>query len=147
MRLSAWLQAQIQQRFALRWRSALTKQNETCSFGLIRAHPDLAGRAALAGSLTRDSTSEQQSAGIDQCSAEELARFHDLNSRYKTKFGFPFVMAVRGRQRSEILAAFERRLAGSPEAEFATALEEIHKIAALRLSELGPVNTMSKSRP
>ena len=106
---------------------------------LIRAHPDLAGRAALAGSLTRDSTDEQQSAGIDQCSEEELARFHDLNSRYKKKFGFPFVMAVRGRQRSEILAAFEQRLAGSPDAEFARALEEIHKIAGLRLEELESV--------
>ena len=105
---------------------------------LIRAHPDLAGRAALAGSLTKDSTSEQQSAGIDQCSPEELARFHDYNARYKARFGFPFVMAVRGCNRSEILAAFERRLTASPEAEFETALEEINKIAALRLGEIGP---------
>lgn len=103
---------------------------------LIRAHPDLAGRAAVQGTLTDASTAEQQSAGIDQCSAEEYARFQDFNARYKSKFGFPFVIAVRGKGRVEILEAFEHRLSNSQQTEFATAIAEIHKIARLRLQQL-----------
>ncbi len=103
---------------------------------LIRAHPDLAGRLALAGDLTADSRAEQASAGLDHCMPDELARFQALNEAYKARFGFPFVMAVKGRSRAEVLAAFETRLANDPEQEFATALAEIHKIAALRLREL-----------
>ncbi|MBT8091948.1 MAG: 2-oxo-4-hydroxy-4-carboxy-5-ureidoimidazoline decarboxylase [Gammaproteobacteria bacterium] len=103
---------------------------------LIRAHPDLAGKAKLAGELTADSASEQASAGLDQCSAEELARFQALNEAYRDKIGFPFVMAVRGCNRGEILDAFERRLENSYRLEFETALQEIHKIARLRLDTL-----------
>ena len=104
---------------------------------LIRAHPDLAGKARLAGELTAESAGEQASAGLDQCSSDELARFQTLNTAYRDKFGFPFVMAVRGRNRSEILGEFERRLANTYELEFETALQEIHKIARLRLDALG----------
>lgn len=104
---------------------------------LIRAHPDLAGKAQLAGELTRDSTREQSSAGLDQCTPAELERFQSLNSAYRDKFGFPFVMAVRGRQRAEILDAFAARLENSYELEFETALLEIHKIARLRLGAMG----------
>ena len=100
---------------------------------LIQAHPDLAGKAQIAGELTADSTSEQASAGLDQCSAEEYERFQQLNDRYHDKFGFPFVMAVRDSSRSEILAAFAARLENDPATEFETALQEIHKIARLRL--------------
>jgi len=100
---------------------------------LIRAHPDLAGRAAVRGELTEESTDEQASAGIDQCTADEFARFQELNDRYKDKFGFPFVMAVRGSKRHAILAAFEERLLNDPQTEFERALSEIHKIARLRL--------------
>lgn len=103
---------------------------------LIRAHPDLAGKAAISGQLTEESTSEQSSAGIDQCSPEEFERFHELNSQYKEKFGFPFVMAVRDSHRHEILAAFKSRLANDSQTEFETAMREIHKIASLRLQEL-----------
>ena len=103
---------------------------------LIRAHPDLADKAQLAGELTADSASEQASAGLDRCSGEELARFQALNKAYRDKFGFPFVMAVRGRHRSEILDAFERRLENSYRLEFETALQEIHKIARLRLDAM-----------
>lgn len=103
---------------------------------LIRAHPDLAGKAALRGALTSESSAEQASAGIDQCSETELAQFKDLNARYKAKFGFPFVLAVRGRHRREILTAFAARLDNTPEEEFATALREIHEIARLRLAQL-----------
>ncbi len=103
---------------------------------LIRAHPDLAGKAAVKGELTEESTIEQAGAGIDQCTQEEYEQFRDLNSRYKGKFSFPFVIAVRGRNRQEILAAFESRLINNRQTEFETALREIHKIARLRLQEI-----------
>ncbi len=103
---------------------------------LIRAHPDLAGRLGRAEVLTEASRNEQRSAGLDACSEEEFARFTELNARYRAKFGFPFVMAVKGCCRREILAAFERRIANGPETEFETALAEIEKIALFRLREL-----------
>ena len=103
---------------------------------LICAHPDLAGKAAVAGDLTFESTAEQQSAGIDQCTAEEFEQFQALNERYKDKFGFPFVMAVRNSNRHEILAAFEARIGNDPDTEFETAISEIHKIARLRLEAM-----------
>lgn len=104
---------------------------------LIRAHPDLAGRAQVAGELTAESTVEQASAGLDQCSPEEFERFQRLNEAYRDKFGFPFVMAVRGSNRSQILDAFAARLENDYDLEFETALAEIHKIARLRLDAMG----------
>ena len=103
---------------------------------LIRAHPDLAGRAAVQGDLTAESTSEQSSAGIDQCTDEEYARFVAFNDAYKEKFDFPFIMAVRNSNRHEILAAFAKRIENDAEAEFETAIREIHKIARLRLEAM-----------
>jgi len=103
---------------------------------LIRAHPDLAGKAQLAGELTPASSSEQASAGLDSCSADEYRKFQTLNDAYHEKFGFPFVMAVRDSGRTEILAVFEARLGNDPDTEFETALAEIHKIARLRLHAL-----------
>lgn len=103
---------------------------------LIRAHPDLAGKAEVAGELTADSTAEQSSAGLDQCTQEEFERFQSLNSAYKEKFGFPFIMAVRESTRSEILEAFSSRIENDYNSEFETALQEIHKIARLRLAAL-----------
>lgn len=102
---------------------------------LIRAHPDLAGRAAIRHELTADSSAEQASAGIDHCTRDEFARFQWLNEAYKNKFGFPFVMAVKGSNRQAILAAFEARLDNDLEAEFHKAISEIHKIARLRLEQ------------
>ena len=104
---------------------------------LIRAHPDLVGKAAVAGELTDDSRSEQASAGLEQCSPDEYERFQALNSAYRRKFGFPFVMAVRNCSRAQILAAFESRLENDYDEEFENALLEIHKIARLRLVALG----------
>lgn len=104
---------------------------------LIRAHPDLAGKAQISGGLTVDSTSEQASAGLDQCTAEEYRQFQESNERYVRKFGFPFVMAVRDSNREAILAGFARRLDNSYEEEFETAIIEIHKIARLRLEAMG----------
>ena len=100
---------------------------------LIRAHPDLAGKAAIAGDLTEESSEEQGSAGVDQCTPEEYAEFQTLNQQYKQKFDFPFVMAVRDSNRSDILHSFAKRLDNDAETEFATAIEEIHKIARMRL--------------
>jgi OHCU decarboxylase len=103
---------------------------------LIRAHPDLAGKASVAGELTEDSSAEQASAGLDRCSPEEYQQFQVLNDGYHDKFGFPFVMAVRDSSRAEILTAFEARLDNDYDEEFETALAEIHKIARLRLGAM-----------
>ena len=103
---------------------------------LINAHPDLAGKAAVAGELTEHSTSEQASAGIDRCSPDEFARFQQFNDRYKDKFGFTFVMAVKGSNRHRILESFAERLDNDAETEFKRATQEIHKIARLRLQAL-----------
>ena len=103
---------------------------------LIRAHPDLAGKAQVAGELTADSTEEQSRAGLDQCTADEFEKFQSLNTLYKEKFGFPFIMAVRESNRSQILDAFANRLDNDYSEEFETALQEIHKIARLRLTAM-----------
>ena len=103
---------------------------------LINAHPDLAGKLQAAGRLTADSTREQSSAGLDMLTDEERTRFTTLNDAYKARFGFPFIMAVKGRGKDSILAAFEMRLQHDPESEFATALEEIETIALLRLKDM-----------
>ncbi|WP_028239747.1 2-oxo-4-hydroxy-4-carboxy-5-ureidoimidazoline decarboxylase [Stutzerimonas azotifigens] len=103
---------------------------------LINAHPDLAGKAAVRGELTASSTSEQAGAGIHECTPEEFARFTELNDAYKARFGFPFIMAVKGSNRHQILAAFEERIHHSPEQEFTRALAEINKIAKFRLEQL-----------
>jgi 2-oxo-4-hydroxy-4-carboxy-5-ureidoimidazoline decarboxylase len=103
---------------------------------LIRAHPDLAGKAALAGELTESSRREQDGAGLNRLSPEDYARFHGLNDAYKARFGFPFILAVKGHDRKSILAAFEARLENGPEEEKARALAEIATIARFRLERL-----------
>jgi OHCU decarboxylase len=103
---------------------------------LIRAHPDLVGRAALAGTLTSASTAEQSGAGLDRLTPAEIAAFQNFNQRYREKFGFPFVICARLNRKEAILAAFPKRLQHSLEAEIASALEEIYKIANLRLRDI-----------
>ncbi len=105
---------------------------------LLLAHPDLAGKLAAAKELTPESTIEQASAGLDRLSSDERARFTALNEAYKARFGIPFIIAVKGLRKDEILAAFEERLTSTPEQEFETALEQVEKIALLRLKELLP---------
>lgn len=105
---------------------------------VLRAHPDLAGKLALAGELTAESKSEQASAGLDRLTADEHARFSDLNSRYVAQFGFPFIIAVKGLTKGDILAAFEARIDNSAEQEFETACAEVEKIALLRLTSMLP---------
>jgi 2-oxo-4-hydroxy-4-carboxy-5-ureidoimidazoline decarboxylase len=102
---------------------------------LIRAHPDLAGRLARQNQLTKESTGEQASAGLNQLSAAELAAFQQLNDEYRAKFGFPFVICARLNARDAIVAAMKSRLLNSPSVEHAAALGEIEKIAWLRLSD------------
>jgi OHCU decarboxylase len=105
---------------------------------LIRAHPDLAGKAAITGELTPDSTREQSSAGLDRLTREEFARFTELNAAYRERFAFPFVICVREHTKESILNQFAERLRHPHEQEIATALGEIAKIARLRLFDLVP---------
>jgi OHCU decarboxylase len=99
---------------------------------LIRAHPELASRAKMADA----SVKEQAGAGLDQCSPAEFEAFQRLNAAYNARFGFPFIFAVKGATRADILAAFEARLANDPATEFATAIAQIHRIAGFRLADL-----------
>ena len=122
----------LQQRMA----DILLSASHDAQLALINAHPDLAGKAAVRGELTASSTAEQAGAGIQDCTAEEFARFTELNDAYKAKFGFPFIKAVKGSNRHQILAAFEERIHNTPEQEFQTALAEINKIAMFRLQQL-----------
>ena len=102
---------------------------------LIRAHPELAGKAAVDGSLTQASAAEQASAGLDRLTQTEFDRFHALNAAYREKFGFPFIICVRLTDKAGILAEMERRLANDRDTEIATALGEIGEIVRLRLEE------------
>ena len=99
---------------------------------LVRAHPELASRTRMADASVR----EQSGAGLDQCSPEEFADFQRLNAAYQARFGFPFIVAVEGLARADILAALEARLASDPQTEFATAIAQIHRIAGFRLADL-----------
>ncbi|MBC8161456.1 MAG: 2-oxo-4-hydroxy-4-carboxy-5-ureidoimidazoline decarboxylase [Roseiflexaceae bacterium] len=103
---------------------------------LIQAHPDLAGKAAMAGALSPESTSEQASARLDRLSPDEYAAFTRLNSSYRAQFGFPFVICVREHTSASILANFAQRLQHGREQEIDTALDEIAKIARLRLHDV-----------
>lgn len=108
--------------------------------GLIRAHPELAGKAAIAGKLTTESTDEQSRAGLTHCSAEEFATLQRLNADYNARFGWPFILAVRGPRslglgRAEIIDTFARRLRSHPDAELQECLRNIHRIAEIRLAD------------
>ena len=107
---------------------------------LVRAHPELAGKAMVSQSLTAESTHEQTKAGLTQCTPEEFAHIHQLNARYNAKFGFPFILAVRGPRGSgltkpEIISTFERRLHHHPDYELAECLRNIHRIVEIRLND------------
>ncbi len=104
--------------------------------GVLTAHPDLAGKLAAAKRLTKESTAEQASAGLDALFDEERAEFTALNTEYTDKFGFPFIIAVRDNTKDTILAAFRKRVGNSREAEFAEACRQVERIAELRLQEL-----------
>jgi len=116
--------------------AALAAADADAQLALIRAHPELAGKEAAAGALTAESRGEQRGAGLDQCSPEELERLRRLNAAYRERHGFPFIVAVRGLGRAQIIDTLTRRLANPTDAERATALREIGKIARFRLDAL-----------
>ena len=103
---------------------------------LLRAHPELAGKAAIRGELTIDSTNEQSGAGLNQCSPEEFARLTSLNAAYNAKFGFPFILAVKGYNRAGILSEFARRVDLDRATEYENALAQIARITRFRLDAL-----------
>ena len=116
--------------------AAVTRAGGPMQLELIRAHPQLAGRAAIAGELTADSRKEQSGAGLDRCTPEEYARLTELNAAYDRKFGFPFILAVRGHTRASIIDNMAQRLPREREAELAEALAQIARIARFRLNDL-----------
>jgi 2-oxo-4-hydroxy-4-carboxy-5-ureidoimidazoline decarboxylase len=109
---------------------------EEKQLALINAHPELAGKAAVRGELTAESTREQSGAGLDQCTQEEFDRLLKLNAAYREKFGFPFILAVRGYDRHGIIANFEARVNNSRADELRASLDQIYRIARFRLDEL-----------
>ena len=119
---------------------AVREAGREAQLGLIRAHPELAGKAMVAKTLTAESTGEQGRAGLADCTPEEFATLQRLNGDYNARFGWPFILAVRGPRgtgltRAQIIAAFERRLANHPEVEFAECLRQIDRIAEIRLAD------------
>ena len=127
------------------FRQATEAASEDAQRALIRAHPDLAGKAALAGELTAESAHEQASAGLDRLSAEEYEEFHRLNEAYHQKFDFPYVVCVRENTKDTIFEGARRRLAHTPEEEQRAALHEIGRIARLRVLDLVRAETGSRS--
>jgi N-carbamoyl-L-amino-acid hydrolase len=120
--------------------TAVRQAGREAQLALLRAHPELAGKAMVAGTLTAESTGEQSRAGLTHCSPEEFERLQHLNRDYNARFGFPFILAVRGPRgqgldRGEIIRTFERRLAHPVEHEFEEALRNVHRIAEVRLAE------------
>lgn len=114
----------------------VARADDARQLALINAHPDLAGKAALAGDLTQASTNEQAGAGLDQMSDDEFKQFHRLNDAYQSRFGFPFIIAVKGHTRQSILKAFKSRLENDQMAEKSEALVQIYRIAKFRLEAL-----------
>jgi beta-ureidopropionase / N-carbamoyl-L-amino-acid hydrolase len=115
--------------------AAVARAPHAEQLALIRAHPELAGRAAIRGELTLESAREQAGAGLNECSAEEYARLHAANRAYRDRHGFPFILAVKGHTRASIIAALEQRAGHATQEELQVALGEIGRIAAFRLAE------------
>jgi len=113
-------------------RAAVDDAPHEAQLALIRAHPQL----AVASDMAEASVSEQRGAGLDRCAPDELAAFQRLNLEYLARFGHPFIIAVAGLSRDDILTAFTERLNADPAAEFATAIAQIHRIAGFRLAAL-----------
>jgi OHCU decarboxylase len=114
----------------------VAESNMEEKLSLVRAHPDLVGKLARDGKLTRESSTEQSAAGLNRLSPDEIAAFEKFNAEYRSKFGFPFVICARQNRKEAILEAFPRRLKNSRETELAAALAEVFKIARLRLADV-----------
>jgi OHCU decarboxylase len=115
--------------------SIFENANNQNKLKILNSHPDLADKTKI-GSLTLDSNKEQSSAGLDQCDEKEFNEFKNLNLEYKSKFGFPFIIAVKGKNRSEILLNFKKRILSSKKIEFDEAIKQVKQIASLRLYKL-----------
>jgi N-carbamoyl-L-amino-acid hydrolase len=120
--------------------AAVRDASRKARLALLRAHPELAGKAMVRGALTAESTNEQNTAGLTHCTPEDFARLQQLNADYNARFGWPFILAARGPRgsglsRAQIIAIFERRLANHPEFEFAECLRNVHRIAEIRLDD------------
>jgi len=126
--------------------SVVSAASDAEKLALIRAHPELAGRAAIRGELTEESRQEQGGVGLDRCSPEEFTRLTDLNHTYNEKFGHPFIIAVRGHTRTSIIEAFASRLNNTPDTERAECLAQIAKIALLRLQDRFPAAASADHR-
>jgi len=116
--------------------ATMLQATEDAQLALLRAHPELAGKAALAGEMTAASMHEQSSAGLRACTPDEFARLTSLNRRYNERFGFPFILAVRNLDRRQILDEFARRVERERDAEFAECLAQVSQIARLRLDAM-----------
>jgi len=139
---AAWSMRPFATLAALEWAmvQVLAEAGREKQLALIRAHPELAGKAMVSKTLTAESTNEQGRAGLTECTPEEFAKIQKLNADYNAKFGWPFILAVRGARgtgldRHQIIATFERRLAGHPDFEFGECLRNIHRIAQIRLND------------
>ena len=121
----------VAQAFAAALRGATRDEQVT----VLRAHPDLAGRAAIAGDLSDDSRREQAGAGLDRLTPEEFERFTALNAAYTERFGIPFIFAVKGATAAMILAAFEERVANGQEVELRNAIDHVCRIMRFRIED------------
>jgi 2-oxo-4-hydroxy-4-carboxy-5-ureidoimidazoline decarboxylase len=133
---SPWVEARAASRRHADLMAAVYAATPDEQLALIRAHPELAGKAAVDGNLTEASAAEQASAGLDRLTQAEYDRFHALNAAYAAKFGFPFIICVRLTDKAGIFAAMERRLASDRDAEIAEALHQIGEIVRLRLETM-----------
>jgi 2-oxo-4-hydroxy-4-carboxy-5-ureidoimidazoline decarboxylase len=141
-----WVAAEAADRRPFRSRDAMIKAfadavahaDKARQRALLLAHPDLAGRAAIAGDLTHASKKEQAGAGLDKLTADEFRRFTEMNARYRDRHGIPFIFAVRGATKHDILKGFAERVDNDPGVEFRTALGEVAKIIRFRLEDRVP---------
>ena len=120
--------------------AAVEAAGRDAQLALLRAHPQLAGKAMVAGTLTDESAGEQARSGLTHCTPEEFRRLHELNDRYERRFGWPFILAVRGADgqgltRAQVLHAFEQRVHADPADEFAECLRQVQRIAGWRLRD------------
>ena len=120
----------------LKMKNEVDISSENLKLKLLRSHPELGIKKNEISSLTQSSQEEQKSAGLDQCSQEEYEEIKSLNKLYKEKFDFPFIIAVKGLNRSDIINSMKNRVNNNYEEEFATAINEVHKIAKIRLDAL-----------
>ena len=120
----------------IKMKNEVDKSSENLKLKLLRAHPELGIKKNQLSSLTESSQEEQKSAGLDQCSEEEYKEIKSLNKSYKEKFQFPFIIAVKGLNRLDIIKSMKKRVDNNYEEEFLTAINEVHKIAKIRLDAL-----------